>query len=348
MKAALTDGKGKVWLDDIPMPELSDYECLCRIDACATCTGTDKKLITGQMSWAKPEHYPVVLGHESVGTVIKTGKCVRNIAIGERFLRPAAWYNGLKKHGITSFMGGFAEYGIVTDLQALAEDHSEITPEYYCNYQQKIPADLEISDCDATMLITLKEIYSFIRDIGIKAGDKVVVLGAGAVGTSMCFFSKLAGAKVAVAARRKSQLDNVKKVGADLTVNIQETPLAETLKKWSKSGITHILDGAGSAEMLISASAALADDGAICSYAGNKGFAENFGQLQTPVYWKLLVSPPKEATAHDHLISLARMKIIPFHAFYSDVLPLEDITIGFDKIFAKQAEKTVFTMHKSK
>jgi hypothetical protein len=39
------------------------------------------------------------------------------------------------------------------------------------------------------------------------------------------------------------------------------------------------------------------------------------------------------------------MKVIPFNAFYSDILPLEDISIGFDKIFAKQAEKTIFTMH---
>ena len=43
MKGALTDGKGKVWVDEVPMPETGDYECLCKIDACATCTGTDKK-----------------------------------------------------------------------------------------------------------------------------------------------------------------------------------------------------------------------------------------------------------------------------------------------------------------
>lgn len=345
MKAALTDGRGQVWLDDIPMPKLNDYECLCRIDACATCTGTDKKLITGKMSWAKMEHYPVVLGHESVGTVIELGKYVRNIAIGDRFLRPAAWYNGLQKYGITSFMGGFAQYGIVTDIQALKEDHPEAKYEYYCNYQQQIPNDLEISNCDATMLITLKEIYSFIRDINIKANDKVAILGAGAVASSMCFFAKLAGAEVAVIARRKSQLDNVKKVGADLTININEAPVAESLKEWSKTGVTHILDGAGSTEMLISASAALADNGAICSYAGNANFGENFNKLQVPVYWKLVVSPPKEATAHNHLLSLVKMKVIPFNAFYSDILPLEDISIGFDKIFAKQAEKTIFTMH---
>ncbi|MBE6364393.1 MAG: hypothetical protein E7053_01420 [Lentisphaerae bacterium] len=344
MKTTLTDGKGKVWIEELPMPIPGDYECLCRIDACATCTGTDKKLISGKMSWAKPENYPAALGHESVGTVIQTGKKVRNIAVGERYLRPAAWYSGTVKHGITSFMGGFAEYGIVTDIKALAEDHPEITPPYYCNYQQLIPADIDISNVDATMLITLKEIYSFIRDIGIKAGDKVAVLGAGAVGMSMVFFAKLAGAKVAVAARRDSQLATCLKAGADHAVNVSTQSLSASLNEWSNGGVNFLLDAAGSAEMLISASAALASEGAICSYAGGNAVAENFGKLKVPVYWKFIASPPKENTAHDHILSLVKIKAIPFELFYSDILPLENIAGGFEKIFAKKAEKTVFIM----
>ncbi len=344
MKAALTDGKGKVWISELPCPVPGDYECLCRINACATCTGTDKKLITGKMSWAKPANYPAILGHESVGTVIQTGSKVRNISVGERFLRPAAWYSGTVTDGITSFMGGFAEYGIVTDIKALAEDHPEITPPYYCRYQQPVPADVEISDADATMLVTLKEIYSFIRDIGIKAGDKVAILGAGAVGTSMAFFAKLAGARVAVAARRDSQLANCRRAGADCTVNILSQDLTGSLKSWSGNGVNYLLDAAGSGEMLTAGSAALAEEGAICSYAGGNAIGENFSKLQVPVYWKFIASPPREDTAHEYLITLAKLKAIPFDVFYSDVMPLENITEGFEKIFAKQAEKTVFLM----
>ena len=194
------------------------------------------------------------------------------------------------------------------------------------------------------MLVTLKEIYSFIRDIGIKAGDKVAILGAGAVGTSMAFFAKLAGARVAVAARRDSQLANCRRAGADCTVNILSQDLTGSLKSWSGNGVNYLLDAAGSGEMLTAGSAALAEEGAICSYAGGNAIGENFSKLQVPVYWKFIASPPREDTAHEYLITLAKLKAIPFDVFYSDVMPLENITEGFEKIFAKQAEKTVFLM----
>ena len=345
MKGAFTDGKGKVWVDEIPMPEIGDYECLCKIDACATCTGTDKKLVMGEMSWAKPEHYPALLGHESAGTILKTGKKVRYLKEGMRVLRPAAWYSGEKKHGITSYMGGFAEYGIVTDTKALKEDAPDAVYSAYCQYQQVLPDDLEITPVEATMLITLKEIYSLIRDLQMTAGKTAVVLGAGAVGTSMCFFAKLAGLKVAVAARRDAPLANCRKAGADLTVNTANTDLGDALRQWTNgAGVDYILDASGAMEMISSAVRALAENGKLCTYASGGALKENFASLTLPVRWSLVSCPPAEATAHEHLVSLVRMKVIPFELFYDEVMPLEKFPEGMKRIFDRKSMKTVFTM----
>ena len=49
MKAGITDGAGKVWLEEVPVPEPNDYQCLCRNLVCATCTGTDRKHIHNQL-----------------------------------------------------------------------------------------------------------------------------------------------------------------------------------------------------------------------------------------------------------------------------------------------------------
>ena len=89
---------------------------------------------------------------------------------------------------------------------------------------------------------------------------------------------------------------------------------------------------------------ALNERGAICSYAGNANLAASFGKLKVPVNWRYISSPPAEISAHEHLISLARMKVIPFHLFYTEVLPLDRIAEGFDRIFAGESMKTVFTM----
>ena len=124
MRAAITDGKGNVKLMDIPEPKPDSYQCLCKIEACATCTGTDKKLVNGQMPWANK--YPAILGHESFGIVIHCGDKVRNIKIGDRFLRPAAAYPGTLLGNYASWMGGFAEYGLVTDNKALTADTPDV------------------------------------------------------------------------------------------------------------------------------------------------------------------------------------------------------------------------------
>jgi len=119
MKAVITDGKGHVKLMEVADPQPDAYQCLCRIDACATCTGTDKKLVNGRMPWA--DRYPAILGHESFGTVVQCGSKVRNIKPGDRFLRPFAAYPGTLLDGYASWMGGFAEYGLITDVEALRE-----------------------------------------------------------------------------------------------------------------------------------------------------------------------------------------------------------------------------------
>ena len=43
MKSAITDGKGNLWIEKLPIPEPSEYQALCKVHACASCTGTDRK-----------------------------------------------------------------------------------------------------------------------------------------------------------------------------------------------------------------------------------------------------------------------------------------------------------------
>ncbi|MCM8785007.1 MAG: alcohol dehydrogenase catalytic domain-containing protein [Candidatus Omnitrophica bacterium] len=77
MKVAISEGKGDVKIKEVPIPEINDYQCLCKTLACATCSGTDLKIMDGKIFWCK--NYPVILGHESVGIVVKRGKKVKYI-----------------------------------------------------------------------------------------------------------------------------------------------------------------------------------------------------------------------------------------------------------------------------
>lgn len=110
MKAVIAQGGGRFAFADVPMPQPTDYQCLCKIQACATCSGTDQKIVAEALPWK--QSYPGILGHESVGRVIEVGAKVRHIKTGDMFLRPAAVYNGEKLGGFHSLWGGFAEYAV--------------------------------------------------------------------------------------------------------------------------------------------------------------------------------------------------------------------------------------------
>ncbi len=344
MKVAVADGQGQVALREISCPQPGPYQCLCKITACATCTGTDRKLARGQMAWGK---YPGVLGHESVGEVVAVGKQVRHIAVGDRYLRPIAAYPGAQIDGLHPILGGFAEYGLITDTRAMLEDDPLAQPNGMCQYQQKLPANIQISAPDATMLITLKETASYLRKLGVAPASKVAILGTGAVSMCMCFFAKLYGADpVIVVGRRAAPILDCIKVGADYGINTANASMRALVREYTQNtGADFVVDSTGDTALIVAAGSLLARDGTLATYAGR---IDNqpllLDEIKGPGYWKFVKTGPSEALAHDYLLALARMQAVPFGKFYSHVLPFEEFVRGFQMIVDKEASKVVFVM----
>ena len=86
MKGLVTDGRGGIFLrEDIPMPEMGEYDALVKTVGCGICNGTDLKLAKGHLKGFGT--YPAVLGHEAVGRVIRTGRKVKNYRLDDIVLR---------------------------------------------------------------------------------------------------------------------------------------------------------------------------------------------------------------------------------------------------------------------
>lgn len=341
MKAAITDGKGKVWIGDVPRPVPGDYECLCQTKACATCTGTDSKHIHDKLPWAQV--YPGLLGHESVGVVIEVGKKVRNFREGDIVLRPAAAFPGTQLGGYTSMWGGFAEYGLAGDAAAMRADDPAAKPNGYTKFQQVIPRDAGISFVDATMLITLKECASYIASSGVGFRSRVLVLGAGSVGISMIRFAKIYGAHVIAVARRDEQLAYAKDViGANEVINVSRQDLVKTVDEMTGGqGVDRIIDTTGSADFLKSALPTLAVGGKVGAYA-----TYSRGKARAEI-----VDPALEAggatgedIAHPYLLDAVKLGLVKLSDFYSHVMPLAEISHAFEMIERKEAFKVVATM----
>ena len=74
MKAAVIEKYGAIALRETPIPDVGDYDALCELLYGATCSGTDTHLIEGHPPFCNWVKLPFILGHESVGRVMKTGR----------------------------------------------------------------------------------------------------------------------------------------------------------------------------------------------------------------------------------------------------------------------------------
>lgn len=343
MKAAVTDGNGRVWIEDnIPKPTPDPYQCLCRMLACASCTGTDLKHIHDKLPWQQT--YPGLLGHESIGEVIEVGAKVRAFRVGDWVLRPTPVYPGTTWGGYSSMWGGFSEYGLVTDAAALRADNPAAVPNNYTRFQLKVPRLPGVGAADWTMIITLKETAGYVASLGVGLNTPVAVLGAGSVGIAMLRFAKILGATPLIAvARRDEQLAfAVETAGADAAVNASREDLVARLRELTGGrGPDLIIDTSGSLELMAAAVPALSEKGRIAGYATYPR-----GKQPTAVLPPDRVAAGKtgEDTAHDYMLSAVRLGLVRLRDFYTDTMPLSDIAAGFARLERKDAMKIVFTM----
>ena len=150
MKGLVVTKDNKLYLEEnLPIPEIGDYEALVKNECCMICNGTDLGVIGGKVR--EVTRYPAVLGHEDVGRVVKIGKKVTSFKVGDLVVRAGQPDNDK----LSSAWGGFAEYGIVKDYKAAMEDQADVKDINLGITQQVCPEGMQAEA--ASMLITLKE-----------------------------------------------------------------------------------------------------------------------------------------------------------------------------------------------
>ena len=80
MRAAVYRGKGRVVVEDVPVPAIGAGEVLIRVASCGIC-GTDIKKIEYGFVAA-----PQIFGHEVAGTVVAVGSGVTKWKLGDRVM----------------------------------------------------------------------------------------------------------------------------------------------------------------------------------------------------------------------------------------------------------------------
>jgi NADPH:quinone reductase-like Zn-dependent oxidoreductase len=196
-------------VNDYPMPRATEGHVVLRVRA-SSFNYHDVFTMKGMPGIKVP--LPVVLGLDMAGEVYEVGAGVSGWKRGDRVLA-----NPLnKKKGLMGEMldGGMAEYCLIAADQLIA-----------------IPPGVSFEDAAALPVAYGTAHRMFVTHRTIKAGDRVLVLGAsGGVGTGCVVLAKQAGCEVIACASSADKLARLKALGADHVVNYQETD-------WSKWAI---------------------------------------------------------------------------------------------------------------
>ncbi len=237
MKTLIVDNQKKLAVAEVPMPVIGECDALVKTLSCGVCNGTDLKL--AHHTFKGWHDYPAMLGHEAVGRVIEVGSKVTSYKVRDIVLLP---FNG-ELGGYHSAWGGYAEYGVVNDVNAYKErmgtDHRDF-PE--CAFaQQVIPPGID--PVEASMIITFREVLSSIKTFGIRENDSIIVFGAGPVGLTFIKFMRLLGVNPIIACDTvPEKLETAKAYGAHYTFLSGKDDADRIVREICPGGADFVLD----------------------------------------------------------------------------------------------------------
>ncbi len=201
-------------IQDVTLPPLQPGEVRLRIEVALTC-GTDLKVFKRGYH-ARMIVPPAIFGHELAGIISELGSGV-----------PAGWKTGDRVVVANSapcgncFFCRNQQENLCEDLVFLNGAYAEsiVVPARLVQknlLRLKPPTDFR----DAALTEPLACVVQGVEDLKLRAGQSVLVLGAGPIGLMFVALAKNLGCAVTVAGRRAARLTAAEKLGAAHVIDI--------------------------------------------------------------------------------------------------------------------------------
>ncbi len=267
MKTVSVTAPGQVEIIDTPTPKPGPWQALVKTEYACVCNNTDSELVHGRFPGMETA-FPFALGHESVGTIVETGSKVRHFKIGRRAVSGLVF--DLQQPGLGSGWGGFCEYTLVNDHEAMVADGVADEAHGWVEvFEIQTMVDEDISPVDSVLLCTWREVLGAFRDFHLKPGDNVLIFGGGPVGLSFVKLGRLFGLGwIDLVDRHPEKRAKAAAFGADAVFDRDDSALASLAK------LDAVIDAVGRPELINTALPLLKRGGSVCVYGFMAGLKE--------------------------------------------------------------------------
>lgn len=253
MKAVRIYGEKDIRVEDVAIEDPRDDEVQVKVKYCGICGSDLHAYLEG---WGLPtvphpltgKTVPITLGHEFSGEVVKIGKDVTNLKLGDNVaIEPLIacgkcencrkgdynfCNNAVGPDGSGNFLGfsqdgGFAEFATVQGV-----------------FAHKLPEGMDPklgAVAEPTAVV-----YEAVKKSGLQEGQDVAVMGAGPIGLLMALLAKISGANnIYIVDVSEVRLEKAKELGIEKTLNPKEVDVNDAIRKELPNGVDITFECAG-------------------------------------------------------------------------------------------------------
>ncbi|GAB3557147.1 zinc-dependent alcohol dehydrogenase family protein [Spelaeicoccus albus] len=206
MRAAQIPTPGEITISDVPDPKPLPHEVVVEVARTGIC-GTDIHILAGEFA---PTPYPIIPGHEFSGTVVARGSEVpADLADGTRVAVDPSLYCGHCAY-CRAGRGNLCE-----NWNAVGDTVDGAFAQYV-----SVPADNcyvmpdGMSFAQGAFVEPVSCAVHGVRRLGVEAGERILILGAGSMGLVLTQLLNAAGAQVTVVDMVADKLTTAEKLGA--------------------------------------------------------------------------------------------------------------------------------------
>lgn len=209
---------------------LHDEHVEIKVHYCGIC-GSDISMLDNQ--WGQTS-YPLVPGHEIVGTIVAAGDHVRDLVVGERV--GLGWFSESCLACLRCLSG---DHNLCPNVeQTIVHRHGGFADRVRCHWLWAAPVPPEIKSAEAGPLFCAGiTVFNPIVQFGVKPTHRVGVIGIGGLGHLAVQFLNKWGCEVYAFTSSDSKRDEAKKLGAHHVVNSRDPKQLEKIE----SGLDFII-----------------------------------------------------------------------------------------------------------